>query len=347
MTDPDSLVSHPFERLLPAYADAQASLERIEERLRLSPVRRPWKGRMAIAERQALARVDGVDFDLAQVHVDGRGTVSSSVYDLTHWKRAIGSAITLEAILNDPEDLLDWLGVADVEHVSAVTHRQRAEIMQSMGAWVRAVKGLPPSPPLLHGGRLAAVWRQHAPLGRGDTVASLLIGDRWGAGRWNGSQGGLTALGLTLTGGAWKVAQDAVLDRIWLAAVTAGAEAHLHMEVRLRGYAARASQKLAARRRPGRLKDLLLLAMAQPYVTSSHVARSLELTSAGAIKLLTIATDEGLLLERSGQASYRSYAIPVSEPASSPTGGSRLAATAFEPDFWSEEGEIEASQEPF
>ena len=40
------------------YAAAQSALERLEERLKLSPVRVPLRSRMQIAERQALARMD-------------------------------------------------------------------------------------------------------------------------------------------------------------------------------------------------------------------------------------------------------------------------------------------------
>ncbi|WP_088189896.1 hypothetical protein [Sphingobium sp. Z007] len=102
----DGLLSH--------YADAQAALVRIEERRRLSPVRRPWKIRCFIAERQALAWIDATSIDADAFTVDGRGRVSGASFDLTHWRQAVGAPITLDTLRDDNVGLLDWLGVQDV-----------------------------------------------------------------------------------------------------------------------------------------------------------------------------------------------------------------------------------------
>ncbi len=125
----------------------------------------------------------------------------------------------------------------------------------------------------------------------------------------------------------WKVAEGEQLEHVWLEAIRQGAQAHLDLELRLRAYAVRAAQFLQAKRRPGRLKDMLLLAMIRPRVTSSMAAKALGITSAGAIKLLTIAAEAGLLVERSGQASYRHYAIPVAASSEMP----RRLADPFDP----------------
>ena len=212
MTIPPPL---PSPSLMVCYAEAQAALARLEERLRLSPVRQPLKARMALAERQALASIDMADLPEEAVIIDGRGRLTTSVYDLTHWKHAIGMPITLNALATDASALLQWFGV-DMRQPSqnATGHRETCELASAVEAWSKACNALPPSPALLHSGRIAALWRQHSPLGRGDVVASLLLGDRWGPGRWNGSQGGLTALGLKLAGGRWKVARGTELDRL-------------------------------------------------------------------------------------------------------------------------------------
>lgn len=333
--------------LLLAYADAQTALGRVEERLRLSPVRQPWKTRMALAERQALAWTDAIDLPEEAVTVDVRGRVVTSDYDLTHWKHAIGMPITLDGLMADPSALLAWLGIeADPPDHNLPGRRESWEIVSAVEAWSKACRALPPSPPLLHAGRIAALWRQLAPLARGDGVASLLIGDRWGPGRWHGSHGGMTALGLKLKGGRWKIAQGAELDHLWLNAILAGANAHLELELQLRAYAQRAAGHIHARRRPGRLKELIVFAMARPAVTSSQVAKRLGLTSAGAIKLLSTAEAEGLLIERTGQASFRSYMIPVGGAVPSPLGRRASAADPFEPTFWDGEGENTLLSEP-
>ncbi|NML91915.1 hypothetical protein HHL26_23205 [Sphingobium sp. TB-6] len=340
--------------LLLAYADAQAALARLADRVTLSPVRGPLPTRMALAERQALAGLDSLDLPDEAIIIDTRGRVAATAYDLTHWKQAIGQPIPLTALAHDPVALLAWFGADpprafDPGAWDAPIAHDPAERLAAIARWQEACRALPPSPPLLHSGRIAALWRQHAPLGRGDLVASLLIGDRWGAGRWPGSSGGLTALGLRHAGGLWKIARGAELDRLWLDAIQMGAEVHLETDTRLRAYAQRVARHLTARRRLGRLKDVLRFAMARPTVTSGQVAQALKLTSAGAIKLLTIAVGEGLLLERTGQASYRSYAIPVSQPAPGrPAPGRRLrpAADPFAADFWAEGDENGLLPEP-
>ncbi|MEC3948008.1 hypothetical protein [Sphingobium sp. HWE2-09] len=164
-------------------------------------------------------------------------------------------------------------------------------------------------------------------------MASFLIGDRFGPGRWDASFGGLVAFGFQSSGAAWKIAEEPQFGLIWLQAIALGARDHLDQELRLRAFADRAAAHIAARRRPGRLKDVIMMAMAHPYITSRSVADRLGLTSAGAIKLLSIAADIGLLIERSGQSSYRTYAIPVSHDiraAPSP----RLFDDPETSDFW-------------
>lgn len=221
--------------------------------------------------------------------------------------------------------MIEWLGLPVSE---AGGPMMRPEIpLERIMAWQGASAAFAPSPPLLGGAHLARLWRAHAPLGQGDLAASLLIGDRWGPGRWDGSKGGLVAMGLEGNQQPWKVAEGEQLEHVWLEAIRQGAQAHLDLELRLRAYAVRAAQFLQAKRRPGRLKDMLLLAMIRPRVTSSMAAKALGITSAGAIKLLTIAAEAGLLVERSGQASYRHYAIPVAASSEMP----RRLADPFDP----------------
>lgn len=334
--------------LLLPYADAQSALARVGERLRLSPVRQPWKARMALAERQALAGIDAYELPEEAITVDARGRTTTSAFDLTHWKHAIGRPITLNALMSDPDALLAWLGASrDSLDAPLANGRAACELVPAVEAWSKACHALPPSPPLLHSGRIALLWRQMTPLACGDAVASLLIGDRWGPGRWHGSQGGLTALGLKLAGGRWKIAPAAELDHLWLGAILAGANAHLELELRLRAYAHRAAGHIRDRRRTGRLKELIIFAMARPAITSSQVAKQFGLTSAGAIKLLTTAEGAGLLVERTGQASFRSYMIPVSGVAPSPSQARASTADLFEPTIWDEAGENFSSSELF
>ncbi|KMS52214.1 hypothetical protein [Sphingobium cupriresistens] len=324
--------------LLSLYAEAQAALARIEERRRLSPVRRPWKIRCFITERQALAWLDTTSVEASAFTVDGRGSVGGAAYDLTHWRQAVGAPVTLGTLRADSIGLLDWLGVHDAPAPAgpwATPGLPLADVRQRVAQWQAEAATLPPSPPLLHGARLALAWRRRAPIGRGDAVASFLIGDRHGPGRWDASFGGLVALGFRASGAAWKIADPAQFDRLWLRAIALGACDHLDQEVRLRAYAERAAAHIASRRRPGRLKDVLMMAMSRPFITSRLVADQLNLTSAGAIKLLGIATDAGLLLERSGQSSYRSYIIPVSHAPHASTAPDPLIDPQIT-DFWSE-----------
>jgi hypothetical protein len=311
--------------LVLSYAAAQAAIERLEERLKLSPVRSALRVRTQIAERQALARIDGAPLLEDDILVDGRRSVGTSPFDLSRSRHAVAADIGLDALLQEPRAVIEWLGLPVSE---AGGPMMRPEIpLERIMAWQGASAAIAPSPPLLGGAHLARLWRAHAPLGQGDLAASLLIGDRWGPGRWDGSKGGLVAMGLEGNQQPWKVAEGEQLEHVWLEAIRQGAQAHLDLELRLRAYAVRAAQFLQAKRRPGRLKDMLLLAMIRPRVTSSMAAKALGITSAGAIKLLTIAAEAGLLVERSGQASYRHYAIPVAASSEMP----RRLADPFDP----------------
>lgn len=330
--------------LLLTYAHAQGALERLDDRMRISPVRYPWSRRTAVFERRALAWVDDFDLPDEALILDGRGRVRTSDYDLTHWKAAVGAPISLRSILEDAAAMLDWFGCGPMTH--APNDPVRWDMIAQVERWASACRALPPSPPLVAAAQMAALWRSHAPLGRGDTVASLLIGDRWSAGRFTGSQGGLVALGLKHMSVPWKRATGPSADCLWLEAIIAGARAHLEQESRLRLFAERAREALDRRRRVGRLKDVLLLAMEQPAITSAMVARRFGLTSAGAIKLLAIAQDEGLLLERTGQASYRSYAIPIANPSLSARTGSQVPADLFHSEVWGSGDDFDVRSEP-
>lgn len=323
--------------LLTDYADAQSMLARIEERLRLSPVRHPWKTRRFITERQALAWIDATTIDADTFTVDGRGSVGGADFDLTHWRQAVGTPVTLDTLRTDSAGLLDWLGVEDAKVAASpwAATSPLTDIRLRVDAWQKMVATLAPSPPLLHSARLTHIWWMRAPIGRGDAVASFLIGDRHGPGRSDASFGGLAALGFQRSGAAWKIATPAQFDRLWLQAIALGARHHLDQEQRLRSYAKRAATHIAARRRPGRLKEVVMLAMAHPHIGSRLIADRLAITSAGAIKLLTIATDAGLLIERSGQASYRTYSIPVNSIAAPVVASDPLRDPALG-NFWSE-----------
>ena len=100
----------PDHSLLLAYAQTQAALERIEERRRLSPVRQPWRIRCLIAERQAMAQMDGGAFDDLDMEISAKGRVSPSTFDLSFARDSIGASIRLDALTHDAPALLVWLG---------------------------------------------------------------------------------------------------------------------------------------------------------------------------------------------------------------------------------------------
>ena len=173
--------------LVLSYAAAQAAIERLEERLKLSPVRSALRVRTQIAERQALARIDGAPLLEDDILVDGRRSVGTSPFDLSRSRHAVAADIGLDALLQEPRAVIEWLGLPVSE---AGGPMMRPEIpLERIMAWQGASAAFAPSPPLLGGAHLARLWRAHAPLGQGDLAASLLIGDRWGPGRWDGSKG--------------------------------------------------------------------------------------------------------------------------------------------------------------
>ncbi|MEC3908937.1 hypothetical protein U5A82_00135 [Sphingobium sp. CR2-8] len=136
--------------LLFAYADAQSMLARLEERRRLSVVRRPWKIRCFIGERQALAWVDATTIDDSMFTVDGRGAVGGAEFDLTHWRQAVGADVTLETIQTDDAGLLDWLGVQDSGTATAswgTAGWPLDDIRHRVRLWQQDVAALPPPLP--------------------------------------------------------------------------------------------------------------------------------------------------------------------------------------------------------
>ncbi len=282
-----------------------------------------------MSELDALSWADDVPFDPDDVTVGGRGRLTLSEFSLLHWRDALANEIGFRALEQDPAAIMRWLGVRDRTNSVMDGDHLSVTMMPGVERWISACQALPPSPPLLHSALAAKKWRDISPAGRGDRLASLLIGDRLGPGRWKGSTGGLIALGLKQLQAPWRNAKDSEIGRIWLQAIAAGAHHHLDLETALRAYAVRVSHQLKQRHRSDSLKQLLFFAMGRPSVSSSSVATALKMTSAGAIKLLNTAEGLGLLMERTGLSSFRSYSIPVEGVrAPSPT------LTPFEPDFW-------------
>lgn len=317
------------------YARAHGLLDRLEERLALSPVRRPLIARIKLAELEALSWTDDLPFGDGDIQIDRRGRIGFSEFNLMHWRSALSGEISLKELKENPEAVVRWLG-GELDPSLLMHGRSIGDLCAAISVWMDHCRALPPSPPLLRSAQISKLWRDFSPMAQGDRLASLLIGDRWGPGRWNGTTGGLIALGLRVGQAPWRQAQGSALNAIWLQAICAGVHHHLDLETALRAYAVRVTHQLADRKRAESLKRLLLLAMSRPHISSGLVAQALRITSAGAIKLLGTAEQLGLLIERSGQASYRSYMVPVtSNRPPSPT------PAPFEPDFWATTTEIE------
>jgi len=97
--------------LLLAYAEAQAAIERMEERMCLSPVREAWEMRMAAVEREALALLDSGHPSRADRGGNGRTRLALSNEVAKFWQHAHGRAIAPEALLSDLGALISWLGL--------------------------------------------------------------------------------------------------------------------------------------------------------------------------------------------------------------------------------------------
>jgi len=142
---------------------------------------------------------------------------------------------------------------------------------------------------------------------------SLLIGDCWGPGRWNGSQGGLVAVGIRLIEQEWEQAVGQEWDRLWLKAIKAGAYSHLDLETRLREFALSTGDLLTERQRRGRMRSLLLFAMTRPFITSGDVVKRFGMARGSAIRLLKQAAAEGHLAEIVIRENHSRYRIPVED----------------------------------
>jgi hypothetical protein len=308
-------VSHPSAALLTAYGEAHAALARLDERRRWSPVREALRARQERLELSALAWLDGAALDLDRWLMGDELTPYSISGEPLRWIKAFGRPLPREAFASAPA-ILDWLGVRDAALDAplpyAIAPRPRRDMLERMRGWCAAFPHGWKAPPLLAGGRMAHGWRVKAMLGRGDALAAVLLGDRWGPGAMGLSSGGLIAIGLQSQGPAWiKAQRPASIDRVWLDAVQTAANRLLHLEQQFRLYRTRCDAVLEGKRKSNRLGALLTFAMGAPDITARLARRRLGLSEAGAKILLDEAVDRGLLIERTGQASYRRYSVPV------------------------------------
>ena len=303
---------------LKAFGNASSALARLEERLQLSPVAEALRARLRFMEQGALAWIDGDILDVDAMALNfGRGARS-----IRRWPHRFAPMFGRPFPAGRPpvaDDILKWLNVdgaegnADERLWEIIDYRSRDAICEKVEAWRRKAEVAYDLPRLIAGADIARAWHAVSPLARGNTLASVMIGDRWAFGRTTLSSGGLVAIGLKATGKRWEIScgrdDDAAKGSrtIWLNAIVAAAQEGLGLEQRLRLYAQRVERHMSARRSSSRMPDLIKLAMRSPSITLPYTVETLGISKQAAHALLELASATSLLRETTGAASYRRY----------------------------------------
>lgn len=228
-----------------------------------------------------------------------------------------------------------------------LTQRPVEDIVERLETWQRRVAHATSLPRLLAGAEVALAWRDVAPLARGNLVVGMVAGDRWSFPRSALSAGGLVAIGMRASHVRWANvraggadiddaeeedhAEDGVWSgvdddegrtgvafgspmrgtdrawRLWLSAISSAARELSDLEGRLGHYARRVDDACGNQRADSRLREALLLAAANPAVTTRLIVDRLKVSKQTAHALVAKGEAAHLLRETTNGASYRRW----------------------------------------
>src|SRR3546814_708220 len=98
--------SEAAETGIERYARAHGMLERLEDRVSFSPVRRSLAARIKLAEIEALSWVDDASLTGDDFIIDRRGRIGFSEFSLLRWRSALSEEISLKELEHDPDAIL-------------------------------------------------------------------------------------------------------------------------------------------------------------------------------------------------------------------------------------------------
>lgn len=325
------MIYRPMQRyfsmpILEAYGTARAALANAGERLALSPAPDLLTAHIRASEREALAWLDGESFIADQLAVD-YGTSPRA------WRRW---PFMFVRMFDRPlpskgmplaRHIAAWLDEASQDAPPGVARDPLGIDSNRLATWERQTLPLTPLPRLIAGANLAAAFARIEPLAHGNPVAGVIIAERYGLPGAPLSAGGIAAIGLRSRHIPWRAlvqgqaevdyddiseqARDERCRLAWLEALSAGADAVIAYDKRLRLWLVRLEAVSKTLRKSSHLRDVALMAGRGHSITVSRAAQALGLSRQATTRLVAQACEQHLLREVTYGGSFRRYVIAV------------------------------------
>ena len=328
---------NPVTQLFPvefltALAEAAAALARAEERLANFPEAHVLTARIRIAEREALAWLEGEPYDVRQLERD----YGTSPRAWRQWPYTFVRVFERPIANKTPPDaarITRWInspgpfGPPSPAPGTIPSERPLEIYPGRLGHFVRNIAGIAALPRLVAGGHIAAEFAFANPLLLGNTVIGAMLGEQYALPGSILSGGGIAAIGLFRSHIPWRrhvalslpeleedlggAGRDARIQLAWLGGLQAGAEYVMQLSNSMRIWLIRVDEVCRMLRRTSRLRQVCLLAASSPSLTAAQAARALGISRQSATDLLDQGCGAGLLREMTEKAAFRRYVANI------------------------------------
>lgn len=317
----------PIE-FLEALAGAAAAIARAEERLAHFPERDLLLTRIRMAEREALAWLEGEPLNLDQLSRDyGSGPRAwrrwpftfVRVFDRPLASRTVPDAARIERWLNG--------GCHPDSPFPGPAARPLELYPERLQRFVRGIEGIAPLPRLVGAGHIAAEFPLLSPLPSANIVIGAMLAERYALPGSALTGGGIAAIGLYREHIPWRsrvafnqaefeedlcgATRESRIQLAWLRALQAGAEHTLALADALKLWLARLDEACQTVRSTSHLRALCLLAARSPSLTVADAARTLKISRQAASDLVLRACGEAVLREITENGSFRRFKASV------------------------------------
>lgn len=267
------------------------------------------RGLQRVSEIEALAWTEGELIDVGrEERRAGKGA------GIAQWRQNFAGIYgdVPAGFEEDPELLLDWLGVQSSDggdDIQLVRRTSRAHALPKVEAWCRSMGEITHVDRYHRSLEAAVAWLTIAPLAYGNRSVATILADRI-LFRGRVSLGGLVAVGLKATG--YRLTSRSAFDhRLWLDSVAAAGQYLVSKEASVRLLKHRIDHELGGVRNRQTVEGIVLLALRETWITLPYVMQELRLGKSVAFRAIDRAVQSGLLRELTGQSSYRAYRAAV------------------------------------
>ncbi len=313
--------SLPWGRFVAAWEQAEESLARLDQVLRVSHLAEGWMSRAHFEEACATIWVEGGLVPLEDlVLIDANTPVKIPDQALFRARAALLSrrslarqkpdeALSAESILGlqerrerlarefEPDLLIDYDPAWNTE----------GRLIE----WLGELAALDRLPAIPAAAMVLQAWHRIEPLQYGSGALGRLLVPvyLWHRGKTTGQS---LCLSVGLKGLRWHYSPELPLGA-WLhdicRAIAESARHGLALHQKLALASTQIDRRLEGRRRSSRLSDLARLIYKRPLVSAPLVAKELKISQTAATGLLKDLTDGGVIREMTGRARFRAYGI--------------------------------------